>query len=244
MALAAYIEQTRSLLQLPGTASNSLYTDADLTRWINLARGQMAIEPQNSCIRAIGTISTVINQRPYNFSGINTGVSATTGIAGVINVRSLSYNVGDGQLWLTPRAWPWFSLYELNNVTPVAGLPQSWSQFAQGVAGSFYLSPPPDLAYVLNCNSVCYPIALVSDATVEAIPYPWTDCIPFFAAYWALMSAQTNARMNDAIGYYKMYKEFSDRARAASNPETNRWLYQQAGDPPQAAKMGMSKGAA
>lgn len=242
--LTQYITDTRNLLQLPGTASNSLYDDTSLTRWINLARGQMAIEPQNSCIRAYGTISTVINQRPYNFSGINTGVAAVTGIAGVINVRSLSYNVGDGTLWMAPKAWPWFSLYELNNVTPVPGAPKVWSQFAQGVAGSFYISPQPDLVYVLNCNSVCYPIPLIDDTTVEAIPYPWTDCIPFFAAYWALMSAQTNARMNDAIQYYKMYKEFSDRARAAANPETNRWLYQQSGDPAQGPKMGITKGAA
>jgi len=33
--------------------------------------------------------------------------------------------------------------------------------------------------------------------------------------------------MADALNYYKMYEEFSDRARKASNPDTLRWMYQQ-----------------
>jgi hypothetical protein len=27
----------------------------------------------------------------------------------------------------------------------------------------------------------------------EAIPYPWTDSVPYFAAYWALMNTQREA---------------------------------------------------
>ena len=40
--LTSYLTDTRSLLQLPGTNSTSLYTDADLTRFINKSRGQIA----------------------------------------------------------------------------------------------------------------------------------------------------------------------------------------------------------
>jgi hypothetical protein len=242
--LSAYQTQTYNLLQLPGSNATSLYSTASLTLWINLARGQLAIEPQNSCIRYMGALTTVPGQQVYNFPAITTGVSATTGIAGVMNIRSLSYQIASGQLWIAPRAWPWFSLYELNNPVPGSGPPKSWSQFAQGVNGSFYLSPLPDLAYPINVNAVCYPIPLVNDTTVEAIPYPWTDCVPFLAAYYALLSAQTNARMADALNYYKMYEEFADRARKASNPETNRWLYQSSGDPAQGPKMGIKAGAA
>lgn len=253
MALTAYQLQTRSLLQLPGNASTSLYSDSDLTRWINIARGQVAGEAE--CIRVMGTLSTVIGQRPYNFSGINVGTPAATGVQGVINIRSLSYNVGSGQLWLTPRPWPWFSLYELNNAAPYSGAPRAWAQFGQGAApsgasgttiggGSLYVSPLPDLVYTLNCNSVCYPIPLVDDTTVEALPYFWTDAVPFFAAYFALLSSQTNARMADAAQMYKgHYNEFMNRARKQSNASTNNWQYDQAGDPAQGPKMGIKGGA-
>jgi hypothetical protein len=241
-------------LQLPGTESTSLYSDVDLTRWINTARGQIAGEGE--CIRKIGTVSTVIGQRPYNFSAINLGVSSATGIQGVINIGSISYAVGSGELWMTPRPWPWFTLYELNNAAPQSGPPRTWAQFGQGAApsgvantsingGSFYVSPLPDDAYQLNCNSVCYPIPLVDDTTAEALPYLWTDAVPFFAAYFALMSAQTNARMADAAAMYKgHYNEFMSRARKQTTPDVNGWMYRQAGDPAQAVKMGAAKGGA
>jgi len=252
--LTSYLQQTRSLLQLPGTQSTSLYTDADLTRWINISRGQVAGEGE--CIRVIGTISTVVAQRPYRFQDVNVGVAATTGVQGIINVGSMSYVVGSGELWMTPRPWPWFTLYELNTAVPSSGPPKQWAQFGQGAApsgvantqvggGNFYVSPLPDDIYQLNCNSVCYPIPLVDDTTAEALPYLWTDAVPFFAAYFALMSAQTNARMADAAQMYKgHYNEFMSRARRQANPDVNTWMYRQAGDPAQGVKMGVAKGGA
>ena len=106
--LAAYLTQTRRLLQLPGSQSTGLYTDADLTDFINISRGQIAGEGE--CIRVMATIPTVANQQPYRFQDANVGVPATTGVQGIINVRSISYQVGTGALWMTPRPWPWFSL--------------------------------------------------------------------------------------------------------------------------------------
>lgn len=252
MLTSFYLPQTRSLLQLPGSNSTSLYSDADLTRFINIARGQVAGEGE--CIRAIGTIPTVVGQRPYLFSTVSFGSSAANGIQGAINIQRLSYNVGSGQLWITPRAWPWFSIFNLNSAVPQSGPPQEWAQFAQGAApgqggaasvggGSFYVSPLPDDIYTLNADASCYPIALVDDTTVEAIPYLWTDAVPFFAAYFALMSAQTNARMADAAQMYKgHYNEFMTRARQQSNPSVIRPIYAQAGDPAQAQKLGIKGG--
>jgi hypothetical protein len=251
--LAAYLISTRSLLQLPGSNSTSLYSDVDLTRFINTARGQIAGEGE--CIHIMGTISTAVGQNVYPFSGINVGVPANTGVQGVINLRSLSVNVASGQLWMTPRPFPWFSLYNLNRPVPQQGMPAEWAQFGQGAApsgvantsiggGSFYVSLSPDDINTINCNAVCYPIALALDTDAEALPYYWTDAVPFFAAYFALMSAQTNARMADAAQMYKgHYNEFMDRARKQSNPGVNRWLYQQAGDPAQGPKMGIKGGA-
>lgn len=252
--LTAYITSTRSLLQLPGSNSTSLYSDADLTRFINTSRGQVAGE--GGCLRVHGTISTVIGQESYNFSAVNVGVPATTGVQGVINIQSIHYVAGNGQLWVSPRAWPWFSLYNRNAAVPRSGPPEEWAQYGQGAApsglpnttvngGSFYLSPLPDDVYQVNCNTVCYPVPLVDDSTVEALPYFWTDAVPFFAAYFALMSAQTNARMADAAQMYKgHYNEFMSRARNQSNPSVNNYIYQQAGDPAQAAKMGIKAGGA
>ena len=243
--LTAYQTNLQNLLQNPG-APQQLYSLTNQTLWLNIARGQLAGEAE--CCRVLGTIQTVVGQRNYNFSSISTGVSATTGIQGVIHVRRISYNVGQGQQWIPNRSWEWFDLYHMNNVVPTQGAPTTWSQYGQGSAGtstgsgasgSFYIDPPPNFVYTLNCDCVCYPIALVDDTTVEAIPYLWTDAVPFFAAYWAYLSAQTGARQADAERMYNHYKEFLQRARQASNSSVNRSHYEQASDPAQAAKMGI-----
>lgn len=244
--LDQYVAQTQQLLQLP-QAPTALYPEADIISYINRARrGQIAGESE--AIRAIGTIDTVVDQRPYNFADIDTGVSATNGIAGVLNVRRINYDVGSGQRQLTTRGWEWFDFYELNNPVPVSSYPKVWSQYKQGGApsdigvadgGSFYISPPPDAIYTLRCDCVCYPIALEDDDTVEALPFPWTDAVPYYAAYLALMSAQSNARIADAERIFNQYTMFVERARKFSNPSLLRTQYSQAVDPAQINKLGV-----
>lgn len=247
--ITQYLTQTQQLLQNPA-APATLYATADLTGWINTARGQLAGEGE--CVRVIGTIPTVIGQRAYNFSSINVGVAATTGVQGVIHVRSVRYAVGDGFQWVSPRAWPWFEMFSLNNPEPQAGPPVEWAQLGQGASGqntgsgasgSLYIDPPPDVVYVLNCDCVCYPQKLAVDGDVEAIPYLWTDAVPYFAAYLALLSAQTNARMSDAERLFSYYKTFIGRARQFANPSVLRSQYEQAIDPTLTSKLGLQKAA-
>ena len=112
-----------------------------------------------------------------------------------------------------------------------------------GCGGSFYISPPPESVYTLYLDCTCYPIALADDTTVEAIPYLWTDAVPWYAAAYALWSSQTSSRAADAERYFNSYAMFVERARKASNPSVNRWQFSQAGDPAQAAKLGLNAGA-
>lgn len=250
--LTSYITQTRRLLQLP-QAPNSLYSDADLTSYINTARGQLAGEGE--CIRRFGTVDTVTGQNEYAFSDLDFGVAATTGISGPINVRSLAYSIASGRRWITPRQWEWFNFYTLNDPLENNAAnwvePNVWAQFGQGAqpvagttigqGGSIYINRPNN-AYTLYADCVCYPIPLVDDTTVEAIPYLWTDAVPFFAAYYALLSSQMQARMADAKNYFNMYQEFVKRARQASNPSVLRFQYEQATDIVQAPKFGIKQG--
>jgi len=244
--LNTYLTDTKNLLQNP-TAPSALYDNTSLTRWINIARGQLAGEGE--CIRILGTISLVAGARNYNFSDINVGVPATTGVQGVLHVRDILYTVASGYRKLTSRPWEWFLQYKLNNVVPVQGEPRTWAQFGHGSAeppagssstGSFYVDPPPDQAYDLTLDCVCFPRDLSNNSDPEAIPYQWTDAVPFFAAYYAYLSAQTGARQVDAQRMYELYQEFLKRARQQSNPEVLRWQYSQSTDPTQLNKLGLS----
>ena len=247
--LNAYITNTQNLLQKPA-ATTPLYPTADITTWVNIARGQMAGEAE--CIRVQATIPTVIGQRQYNFSSLNLGTPSLTGIEGVIHIRSIQYGIGGGTQWIPSRPWEWFNIYALSNPVPPSGLPMSWAQYGQGssgqgtgsgASGSFYLDPLPDTVYALTCDCVCYPTTLVDDTTIEAIPYLWTDAVPFFAAWYALLSSQTNARQADAERMFKSYQTFLDRARKFSNPSVERWQFEQAGDVAQAAAFGIKPNA-
>lgn len=227
MALAAYLTQTRSLLQLPGSDSTSLYTDADLTRWINSARGQLAGDSES--VRLQATLPTVNGTQVYRFSTFNTGASATNGIQGIFNARMILRTVTGGKAILNAWPWEWFNQYYNTAINLANGPPTDWAQYGQGVGGSIYLSPTPDAVYALTIDTVCYPIPLTDDTTVEAIPYPWTDCVPYFAAYLALLSAQMGARYADAIQQFKMYEEFKQRARMYSTPTVLPYQYEQSG---------------
>jgi len=83
----------------------------------------------------------------------------------------------------------------------------------------------------------------VLDTDIEAIPYLWTDAVPYFAAYLALMSAQTNMRMEQAQRYFQLYQTFVQRARQAATPAVNRYAYEQMPDPTRANKLGLQGGA-
>lgn len=254
--LNSYISNTQNLLQLPA-APTTLYSTASITTWINIARGQLAGEGE--CIRAIGIIPTIAGQRAYNFSTIELGTPSLNGIQGAIHVRRIQYNVGTGQKWIKGKSWEWFDFQRFNNPVPQSGPPNEWAQYAQGSAGmgsitgegsgslaggSFYIDPLPDIVYTLNCDCVCYPIALAADTDYEAIPYLWTDAVPYFAAYLALMSAQTNTRMEQAQRYFQLYQMFVQRARGSANPSINRYAFEQSGDPTRANKLGAPQGGA
>jgi hypothetical protein len=107
-------------------------------------------------------------------------------------------------------------------------------------SGSFYIDPPPDLVYSLLIDCSCYPAALAADTDVEAIPYLFTDSVPYFAAYLALMSSQTSARVEDAQKMFDLYKMFVDRASQASAPSVNRFLYERQSDPTMINKLGVT----
>jgi hypothetical protein len=247
--LTTYLTQTRQLLQNPA-APAALYATSDLAGWINTARGQCAGDGE--AIRFFGTIPTVLNQRNYQFSAISTGTAGTTGVEGVFHVRTVRYAVASGFQFVYSRAWEWFEFFYMNNPVPTTGPPFDWAQHKQGSAGtgtgssgtgSFYLEPLPDQIYQLTLDCVCYPQPLVTDGDVEALPYPWTDAVPYYAAYLALLSAQTNARAADAERYFGLYQQFAQRARQFSNPALSRGQWEQSIDLTQTNKLGLSKSA-
>lgn len=221
--LATYLLQTQQLLQNPA-AQTPLYATSDLIGYINRARLILAGDAE--CVRVMASVQMVVDQREYAFASFNVA-AVNPAVQAPFNARFVWYEVGDGQIALRPRGWPWFAQYKLNSAVPSSGAPEVWSQYSQGDTGSILFDPLPDSTYTLKIDTVCVPIALVDDTTVEAIPYPWTDAVPFFAAYYAYLSSQAPTRGNDAERMMKLYEDFKNRARRMSNPSIMPGLYEQ-----------------
>jgi len=236
LTLVQYLSRTRKLLQNP-SAPDRLYSDEDLTSYVNQGRVQVAGESES--IRYLGTVDTMAAIRRISIPDIDTGDVAVNGIGGVLKVNSVMYGAGDGHLWMAPQAWPFFQTYMLAKAVPDTGAPTDWAQFAQGSTGDFYLNPIPDAVYTLTCDCVCYPEDLTGDVDeVDAIPKLWDDAVPYFAAYLALLSAQTQQRSADANLMMERYEFFVDRAREFSNPIQSNYVYSQSKDPTRQTKLG------
>lgn len=80
----------------------------------------------------------------------------------------------------------------------------------------------------------------MNDATVEAIPALWRDAVCFYAAYLAMLSAQSAQRQNDADRMFQRYTDYVDRARKYATPEVNSYIYPQNPSPTMINKLGLT----
>lgn len=239
--LTTYQTQTTQLLQNPA-AQAPLYSESDIASYINRARQQVAGEGE--CIRVTGTLALPAANQVFPFSSIDTGAKAVTGIGGVNALRQVLIGQGVGYRYMTNRAWEWFTLYHLNDINPQSGQPATWSQLGQGQIGTLWVSPIPATDYTALCDVAALPIDLVDDTTVEAIPALWTVAVPFFAAYLALLSAQSGTRQGDADRMLERYSFFMQRARLFATPSVLPVHYPQNVNLPAVAQAGAPPGTA
>ena len=162
------------------------------------------------------TAFTTSGQEKYNFSTLSTIAQQTPGVDKIQGILSVSVSQGTITPTLDQKAFTELQAYMRAYNTSYTSYPEVFAQYSFGVNGSFYLWPVPSGTYGMDIDTYCLPISLSSDSDPEAIPYPWTECIPYYAAYWALMNAQ---RFEDAKFMKKEYDERILEARAQSTPQ-------------------------
>lgn len=158
-------------------------------------------------------------QEQYLFSGIN--LSGVPGAESVYAVRSASviysnyryslplYSFSTYQSMI--RQWPFQYQY----------VPTFFSQLGQGASGSLYFFPLPSQVYQYELDCQVLPQNLIDDLSVELIPQPWQDAVPYFAASLAFAELQNlNASKYYLDLYEKMVLSYSQYARLgrAVNP--------------------------
>ncbi len=89
--------------------------------------------------------------------------------------------------------------------------PAVFTQLGQGVGGSFLCYPIAAQVYQFEPDCSCLPSPLIDDNSPEAIPAPWTEVIPYFAAHLAYLELQN---MNAARMYFDLYEGMTHRYSA------------------------------
>ncbi len=204
--LAAYEVAVQQLIQL---VPSGLIPTPTLDRYINTARMQLAADAE--CVRSSATLTCTIGTQGYGLSSLVLVPSVAVGISGVFTLRSGF--VEGASMPLEFRSWEWFSAYYLTS--NASGEPTALAQQGQGTFGTLFLRPVPNAAFNIMFDTACLPIILVDDTTPEAIPGLWTDAVPFYAAWLAMMQLQRQA---DAHIMLTRYQELALRGRQESTP--------------------------
>jgi len=161
----------------------------------------------------LGQNLLVVGQEVYTFASRNAAAQLTPGVSAIQGVFSIAASWGSSKPTLGRKSWGQFQAKYRAWSNGWLNNPAVWAQYAQGALGSVYLAPIPSSPFSMDWDTFCTPIPLNSDVDPEAIPYPWTDAVPYYAAYLALSNAQRKA---DAADKFAEYSMFMRRGRAMS----------------------------
>lgn len=154
-----------------------------------------------------------VGQEVYTFASRNAAAQLTPGVSAVQGVLSVAASWGSSKPTLDRKTWGEFQANYRVWANGWLNNPAVWSQYGQGAGASVYLAPIPSSAFSMDWDTFCTPLPLASDSDPEALPYPWTDAVQYFAAYLALENAQ---RSSDAAAKFAQYKTFMARGGAMS----------------------------
>lgn len=152
-------------------------------------------------------------QEVYPFSEVD--LSSFPGCDSVYMIKSVSIIYSNYRYSLPCYA---FSEYQAKIRTfpyQYSYVPAFCSQFGQGVNGSFYVYPLPSQTYQYELDCFCLPADLSTDLSVEAIPMPWTEAVPYFAASLCYAELQN---FNASKYYMDMYDAFCQRYSNYARP--------------------------
>lgn len=131
------------------------------------------------------TWQTAANQEVYRFKDID--LSAFPGYGVIYMVLGVSVIYANYRYSLPVYSFSTYQARIRNYPLQYSYVPTIGAQYNRGENGAFYLYPIASQAYQMEFDCFCLPQDLETDQDFEAIPQPWNDAVPYFAAYLAFM---------------------------------------------------------
>ena len=202
--LSEYISETQNHLN---DALGQFFAVPTLTTYINRSRRRIAAA--SGCCRVLIKAKTLPDQEEYRFYDWRPIAQAEPGIREILAVRSLAIAIGPGSGAWKPAwnrlVWSDFQArFRIWNRALVGTIsyPGFYAQYGFGEAGSLFLAPIPSQIQPMEMDASCMPFPLENDDDPEAIPYPWTDAVSFYAAWLCLVQQQ---RREDAMAMLQVF---------------------------------------
>jgi len=152
-------------------------------------------------------------QEVYPFSGVD--LSMFPGVGEIFMVKSVSLVYANYRYSLPFYDFSTYQARIRQYPFQYQYVPVIFSQFGQGASGSLYMYPLPSQSYQAEWDCFCWPQDLEDDQGVEAIPDPWTEAVPYMAAYRAYLSLQNH---NSARNMLALFDQFVTRYGTYSRP--------------------------
>jgi hypothetical protein len=139
-------------------------------------------------------------QESYPFSDIN--VAVFPGIDSVFAIQSVAVIYANYRYALPLYDFSTYQAKIRQYPFQYQYVPAFASQYGQGNDGSFYAYPLPSQTYQWEFDCFCTPQDLLTNLSVDVIPQPWADVVPYFAAHLAYLELQN---MNAANFYLDLF---------------------------------------
>lgn len=152
-------------------------------------------------------------QEEYPFSAVD--LSMFPGVGSIYMIKSVSLIYSNYRYSLPCYSFSTYQAHIRQYPHQYQWVPTICAQRGQGTDGSFMMYPIPSQPYQLEFDAFCLPLDLKSDLDTEALPGPWTDAVPFYAAHLAYLELQN---FNAARGYLDLFDRQLNRYSVAARP--------------------------
>lgn len=198
-SLTTYITQCQRLLH---DSSQSFWSTGELTDYVNSARQKVA--SVTGCQRYLDTsVSLTVGVESYAFSTF-----AHAGLT--IDVWGVTVIWGNERIALRYAPWTEFTAF-IRPWVQFQQVPFMWTKYG---SSTLYVGPKPDQTYTTEIDTIEVPNTLVDNTTVEQLIYPFTESVPYYAAYLAKKKEQSYGEAADFLReFYRTLREGATSAQ-------------------------------
>lgn len=151
-------------------------------------------------------------QEEYRFADVD--MSMFPGVGAIYAIHSISVLYTNYRYSLPIYSFTTYQAKIRQYPNQYQWVPTVATQRGQGTQGSILVYPLPSQTYQVEWDAFCLPKDLADDSDYEALPGPWTDAVPYFAAHLAFLELQNfNAARMILDLYDRQTSRYSQGAR-------------------------------